>query len=291
MREVSEGRGSPHGGVFLDISWIKQQAAQRARSTSRRSCRACTTSSSSWPTSTSPRADGGRPDDALHHGRHPGGRRHADVHRARAVRRRRVRRRPARREPAGRQLAVRPARVRQARRRVRGEVRAGDTAPRRSTPAQVDDAARRALEPFERGTASGEGPYQVQHELQDDDAGPGRHRADARPRCSARSRGSARCRSGRAQVGVAGNREYNPGWHTALDLRQPAHRLRGDHPRRARAEGEPRRPFPRRLSRTRIRRSAKFNIVVRKGPDGEMQLAREPIPEMPGGARSRSSRR
>ena len=23
LREVKEGRGSPHGGVFLDISWIK----------------------------------------------------------------------------------------------------------------------------------------------------------------------------------------------------------------------------------------------------------------------------
>jgi succinate dehydrogenase / fumarate reductase flavoprotein subunit len=25
MREVREGRGSPHGGVFLDISWIKSK--------------------------------------------------------------------------------------------------------------------------------------------------------------------------------------------------------------------------------------------------------------------------
>src|SRR5664280_1787984 len=36
--EVKAGRGSPHGGVFLDIA----------------SCRPCTTSSRSWPTSTSP---------------------------------------------------------------------------------------------------------------------------------------------------------------------------------------------------------------------------------------------
>src|SRR5688500_15861967 len=28
MREVREGRGSPHGGVFLDISWIKQRLPQ-----------------------------------------------------------------------------------------------------------------------------------------------------------------------------------------------------------------------------------------------------------------------
>ena len=31
-------------------------------------------------------------------------------------------------------------------------------------------------------------------------------------------RESQSSRSGPAEVGVAGNREYNPGWHTALDL-------------------------------------------------------------------------
>jgi succinate dehydrogenase / fumarate reductase flavoprotein subunit len=35
VREVKEGRGSPHGGVFLDISWIKKAWPTR-RSTSRR---------------------------------------------------------------------------------------------------------------------------------------------------------------------------------------------------------------------------------------------------------------
>ena len=47
--EVKEGRGSPHGGVFLDVV---DPAAGRARSSS--GCRRCTTSSRSWPTSTSP---------------------------------------------------------------------------------------------------------------------------------------------------------------------------------------------------------------------------------------------
>src|SRR5687768_5672992 len=55
VREVKEGRGSPHGGVFLDISWIRT-AFRTARSTSARSSRACTTSSSSWRTSTSRRS-------------------------------------------------------------------------------------------------------------------------------------------------------------------------------------------------------------------------------------------
>src|SRR5258708_9123600 len=30
MREVKAGRGSPHGGVFLDISWIKSKLPNAA---------------------------------------------------------------------------------------------------------------------------------------------------------------------------------------------------------------------------------------------------------------------
>src|SRR4029078_130201 len=30
VREIKEGRGSPHGGVFLDISWIKQKIPKAA---------------------------------------------------------------------------------------------------------------------------------------------------------------------------------------------------------------------------------------------------------------------
>ena len=31
MREIKAGRGSPHGGVFLDIAWIKETHPERAR--------------------------------------------------------------------------------------------------------------------------------------------------------------------------------------------------------------------------------------------------------------------
>ena len=61
------------------------KAARTRRSTSRRSCPACTTSSSSWPTSTSPRADGSGADHALHHGRRARRWRYADVDGAGAV--------------------------------------------------------------------------------------------------------------------------------------------------------------------------------------------------------------
>jgi succinate dehydrogenase / fumarate reductase flavoprotein subunit len=48
--EVKAGRGSPHGGVFLDI------ASRRTPSTSGAGSRPCTTSSWNWPASTSPPA-------------------------------------------------------------------------------------------------------------------------------------------------------------------------------------------------------------------------------------------
>ena len=82
------------------------------------------------------------------------------------------------------------------------------------------------------------------------------------------------------RTGVSGNREYNPGWHTALDLtnlltvseaitRSAIERkesrgaqFREDYPNKDAALG-------------------KVNIILRKGPDGAMQVRREPIPPLP----------
>ena len=50
--------------------------------------------------------------------------------------------------------------------RARGQVRQGRTAPAQVDAGQVDAAAARALEPFERAAAATR-PYQVQHDLQD----------------------------------------------------------------------------------------------------------------------------
>ena len=105
-------------------------------------------------------ADGGRPDDALHHGRRARGRRHADVDGAGPLRRRRVRRGPPRRQPARRQLALRPAGVRQARGRARGRRSPqARPAPARRCARQVEAAPRaRALAPFERGAGAARAP-------------------------------------------------------------------------------------------------------------------------------------
>ena len=59
--------------------------------------------------------------------------------------------------------------------------------------------------------------------------------------------GIGRLRERAARVGVAGNREYNPGWHTALDLDNLLTVSEAVTRARDRAEGEPGRALPRRL--------------------------------------------
>jgi succinate dehydrogenase / fumarate reductase, flavoprotein subunit len=82
------------------------------------------------------------------------------------------------------------------------------------------------------------------------------------------------------RVGVPGNREYNPGWHTALDLR---HLLivseaiaRSALERRESRGGHFRDDYP-----DKDPAFATFNFVVTKAKDGTMELSREPIPPMP----------
>jgi succinate dehydrogenase / fumarate reductase, flavoprotein subunit len=82
------------------------------------------------------------------------------------------------------------------------------------------------------------------------------------------------------QIGVTGNREYNPGWHTGLDL---ANLLtiseaitRAAIERRESRGGHFREDYP-----DRDVGEAASNIVIRKGEDARMRLSREPVPQMP----------
>jgi succinate dehydrogenase / fumarate reductase flavoprotein subunit len=143
---------------------------------------------------------------------------------------------------------------------------------------QVDHAAGKALEPFEHGT-QGEGPYQVQYALQEmmqDLVGIVRNESEMQR--ALEGLGLLRERANR--VGVGGHREYNPGWHAALDL----HSLltvseaitRSAIERRESRGGHFREDYP--------AKEANFgtvNFVVRKGRDGRMEVSRAPIPEMP----------
>src|SRR5580698_9482411 len=80
-------------------------------------------------------------------------------------------------------------------------------------------------------------------------------------------------------VSVDGNRDYNAGWHTALDL----HNMltvseivtRSALERQESRGAHFRDDFP-----AKDEQCVKFNIVARKGPEGEVRLTREPIVPM-----------
>ena len=104
--EVREGRGSPHGGVFLDISYLPADHVRRKLPSMYEQFKELAdVDITTGPMEVGPTTHyvmGGIRVEAED----------GATTVARAVRRRRGRRRDARREPARRQLAVRPARVR-----------------------------------------------------------------------------------------------------------------------------------------------------------------------------------
>ncbi len=92
------------------------------------------------------------------------------------------------------------------------------TSKRGSPPAipdaEVEQAVREALEPFER---DGENPFAVQSALQavmQRNAGIIRDKNGLETALTELEKLKGRARN----VGITGSREYNPGWHTALDL-------------------------------------------------------------------------
>ena len=143
---------------------------------------------------------------------------------------------------------------------------------------QTDEAARRALEPFDRG-AKGEGPYEVQYALQEMMQNlVGIVRNEAEMLRALEGLGPLRERANR--VGIGGHREYNPGWHAALDL----HNLldvseaitRSALERRESRGGHFREDYP-----AKEANFGSVNFVVRKGSDGRMNVSRSTIPDMP----------
>jgi succinate dehydrogenase / fumarate reductase flavoprotein subunit len=148
--------------------------------------------------------------------------------------------------------------------------------------AAVDEAARFALAPFEHASgngSSGDGPYQIQYKLQaimQDGVGIVRRE----PEMVRALQEVKQLEEEAAHVTVPGNREFNPGWHTALDLRNlltiseavaraaiERKESRGGHFREDYPEKDP--------------QFGTFNITLKKAADGSMQLERVPIPPMP----------
>src|SRR5207247_161136 len=277
MKEVREGRGSPHGGVFLDISWIrsklsnaKEHIKKKLPSMYHQFKQLADIDITKEPMEVGPTTHymmgGVRVDGDTQMSTVPGlfaaGEVAAGLHGANRL--------------GGNSLSdllVFGQRAGKFAAQFAKEQGAGEI-----NVAQVEQAAQRALEPFETNGANAEGPYEFQHALQEmmqDLVGIVR-KEDEMLRAL---EGLQKLRKRGGQVAVPGNREYNPGWHTALDLdnlltvseaiaraaverkeSRGAH-FREDYPDKDAAAG-------------------KFNIVVRKGTDGSMQVRRQPLSEM-----------
>jgi len=277
MREVKAGRGSPHGGVFLDISWIKARVPNGAEHIKKKLPsmyhqfkQLADLDITEEPMEVGPTTHyvmgGVRVDGDTQMSTVPGlfaaGECAAGINGANRL--------------GGNSLSDLL---------VFGK-RAGEFAAKyaksqptgRINPEQVSDTARAALEPFDRGTA-GEGPYQVQYALQEvmqDLVGIVRKESEMYRALDQLQ--ELRARS--SHVGVGGHREYNPGWHAALDL----HNLltvseavtRCAIERKESRGGHFRDDYP-----EKDKACGTFNLIARKGRDARMEVTREPIPEMP----------
>lgn len=142
---------------------------------------------------------------------------------------------------------------------------------------QVAAAAKAALEPFER--EGGENPYTIQHDLQElMQANVGIVRMQDEMIEALNGLDVLRNRS--ARTFVPGNIDFNPGWHTALDL----HNLlivseaiaRSAIERQESRGGHFREDFP-----EKDPAFSKFNFAVKKTESGAMSISQIPIPEMP----------
>jgi succinate dehydrogenase / fumarate reductase flavoprotein subunit len=144
--------------------------------------------------------------------------------------------------------------------------------------AAVDSSMRTSLAPFDRGD-SGENPYKVQSDLQESmQALVGIVRLEPEMREALVRIDELKARESR--VGVSGHREYHAGWHTSLDLRNlltvAEAVAKSAIERRESRGGHFREDYP--------EKSPEFgevNLMVRRGADGSMQLSRIPIPPIP----------
>ncbi|HZQ54709.1 MAG TPA: fumarate reductase/succinate dehydrogenase flavoprotein subunit [Bryobacteraceae bacterium] len=275
VREIREGRGSPHGGVFLDIAWIKSRVPNGAEHIKRKLPsmyhqfkQLADIDITEEPMEVGPTTHyvmgGVRVDSDTQMSNVPGlfaaGECAAGLHGANRL--------------GGNSLS--DLLVFGKRAGEHAACFAKENSKTSIDPAQVDSAARSALAVFD---GTGESPYQIQHELQDmmqDLVGIVR-REEEMKRAMERLDQLAQCAE---NVAVTGNREYNNGWHTALDLRnlltvskvitraaierresRGAH-FRDDYPRKDEAEG-------------------RSNVVVRQDESGGIQVSRQPLKEMP----------
>ena len=276
VREIKEGRGSPHGGVYLDISWIKEKIPNAEEHIKRKlpsmyhQFKALgDVDITKEPMEVGPTTHyimgGVHVDPDTQMSRVPGlfaaGECAAGINGANRL--------------GGNSLSDLL---------VFGK-RAGEFAARYARDnqlpnidnAKLDNVARDALKPFDHET--GENPYAVQRDLQDlmqHNVGIVRNEHEMQTALQEIQKLWDRAN----HVGVIGNRDFNPGWHTALDLKSVL----------TISEAITRAAIERKESRgaqfredlpNKDERFSNVNTLIAKGDDGSMQVRLEPLPEMP----------
>lgn len=277
VSEVQEGRGSPHGGVFLDISWIKEKLSnaedhikRKLPSMYHQFMQLADLDITKEPMEVGPtthyimggiRVDGdsqmtcvpglfasGECGAGLHGANRLGGNSLSDL----LV------------------LGKRSGEYAAEFARENGEGMVND--------AEIESAANWSLRFFNSDDGSnGENPFQIQYNLQElmqelvgiarSDEGLNRAQVEIQ-----------KLNEQAEQISIGGNREYNPGWHTALDLHSmmtvsEAIALAALE-RKASIGAHSRDDYPEKEEPG----AGRYNTVVQKNEDGTMQVRREPIP-------------
>ena len=276
-REVKAGRGSPHGGVFLDIAWIKEQLPNAAEHIKKKLpsmyhqfMQLANIDITRVPMEVGPTTHyimgGVRVDGTTQMSTVPGlfacGECAAGLHGANRL--------------GGNSLSDLLVFGRRAGEHAAAYAREQPAA--KVSEADAGAAIKTALEPFDRGQG-GEGPYDVQHTLQETmQKLVGIVRLEDEMQRALKTVGELQTRA--RHVGVQGNREYNPGWHTALDL---THLLtiseaiaRAAIDRKESRGGHFRDDYPDKSADGQT-----YNTAITKGSDGTMKLERVTIPAMP----------
>ncbi|PYK25606.1 MAG: fumarate reductase/succinate dehydrogenase flavoprotein subunit [Verrucomicrobia bacterium] len=276
VREIKEDRGSPHGGVFLDIAWIKSKIPNAAEHIKRKLPsmyhqfkQLADIDITEQPMEVGPTTHyimGGirvDPDTQMSRllGLFAAGECAAGINGANRL--------------GGNSLSDLL---------VFGK-RAGEFAAKfakenqhgRIDPDQIDVTAREALTPFER--TDSENPYAIQKELQQtmqDLVGIVRNETEMRE--ALKNIGQFKTRADNAAV--TGNREYNPGWHTTLDLKNllivSEAITRAALERKESRGAQFREDYP-----DKDERFGSVNTIISKAGDGSMRIRLEPLPQMP----------